>query len=168
MKYLCDNKSLFPFCSARSDVVVLIGCGSFSRVVCAEHRVSHQPFAIKMMEVRVPEGREVFAVNWQCCRGWTTNVIQLIEVFQFPQWVCMVPELATCGELLDREVSTSHFTKIEATWCYCTCCVRAPAPLGNHQQHVSNSRLEGHIWPLVTSYLTLKPLILLKNLAYII
>lgn len=44
-----------------------------------------------------------------------SNVIQLIEVFQFPRRVYMVLELATGGELLDRVVSRGHFTERDAT-----------------------------------------------------
>lgn len=81
-----------------------------------EHRATRQPFAIKMMEVEAPEGREVCASELAVLRRVShANVIQLIEVFQFPRRVYMVLELATGGELLDRVVSRGHFTERDAT-----------------------------------------------------
>uniref|UniRef100_A0A8C4ICX1 Si:ch211-27e6.1 n=1 Tax=Dicentrarchus labrax TaxID=13489 RepID=A0A8C4ICX1_DICLA len=110
------NESSFPFCPVRYDIKALIGRGSFSRVVRVEHRATRQPFAIKMMEVEAPEGREVCASELAVLhRVRHSNVIQLIEVFQFPQRVYMVLELATGGELLDRVVSRGHFTERDAT-----------------------------------------------------
>lgn len=116
MRYLHCNDSLFPFCLVRYDIKALIGRGSFSRVVRVEHRATRQPFAIKMMEVEAPEGREVCVAELAVLQRVShTNVIQLIEVFQFPQRVYMVLELATGGELLERVISRGHFTERDAT-----------------------------------------------------
>uniref|UniRef100_A0A4W6G9E0 Si:ch211-27e6.1 n=1 Tax=Lates calcarifer TaxID=8187 RepID=A0A4W6G9E0_LATCA len=105
-----------PRVTARYDIKALIGRGSFSRVVRVEHRVTRQPFAIKMMEVEAPEGREVCTSELAVVQRVShANVIQLIEVFQFPQRVYMVLELATGGELLERVVSRGHFTERDAT-----------------------------------------------------
>ncbi|KAK1885155.1 Serine/threonine-protein kinase H1 [Dissostichus eleginoides] len=105
-----------PRVKARYDIKALIGRGSFSRVVRVEHRETRQPFAIKMMEVEGPEGREVCASELAVLQRVShSHVIQLIEVFQFPQRVYMVLELATGGELLDRVVSRGHFTERDAT-----------------------------------------------------
>ncbi|KAI9516550.1 hypothetical protein NQZ68_013606 [Dissostichus eleginoides] len=105
-----------PRVKARYDIKALIGRGSFSRVVRVEHRATRQPFAIKMMEVEGPEGREVCASELVVLQRVShSHVIQLIEVFQFPQRVYMVLELATGGELLDRVVSRGHFTERDAT-----------------------------------------------------
>lgn len=82
----------------------------------AEHRATRQPFAIKMMEVEAPEGREVCASELAVLRRVShPNVIQLVEVFQSPHRVYMVLELATGGELLDRVVSRGRFTERDAT-----------------------------------------------------
>ncbi|XP_034718688.1 serine/threonine-protein kinase H1-like [Etheostoma cragini] len=105
-----------PRVTARYDIKALIGRGSFSRVVRVEHRATRQPFAIKMMEVEAPGGREVCASELAVLQRVShSNVIQLIEVFQFPQRVYMVLELATGGELLDRVVCRGHFTERDAT-----------------------------------------------------
>ncbi|KAJ4925098.1 hypothetical protein JOQ06_017836, partial [Pogonophryne albipinna] len=105
-----------PRVTARYDIKALIGRGSFSRVVRVEHRATRQPFAIKMMEVEGPEGREVCASELAVLQRVShSHVIQLMEVFQFPQRVYMVLELATGGELLDRVVSKGHFTERDAT-----------------------------------------------------
>ncbi|XP_008290937.1 serine/threonine-protein kinase H1-like [Stegastes partitus] len=105
-----------PRVTARYDIKALIGRGSFSRVVRAEHRATRQPFAIKMMEVAAPRGREVCASELAVLQRVNhANVIQLIEVFQFPRRVYAVLELATGGELLDRVVSRGHFTERDAT-----------------------------------------------------
>ncbi|CAJ1081668.1 serine/threonine-protein kinase H1-like [Xyrichtys novacula] len=105
-----------PRVTARYDIKALIGRGSFSRVVRAEHRATRQPFAIKMMEVELPEGREVCASELAVLQRVShSNVIQLIQVFQFPQRVYMVLELATGGELLERVVSRGRFTERDAT-----------------------------------------------------
>lgn len=68
------------------------------------------------MEVEAPEGREVCDSELAVLQRVShANVIQLVEVFQFPQRVYMVLELATGGELLDRVVSRGHFTERDAT-----------------------------------------------------
>eukprot|EP00066_Takifugu_rubripes_P004704 XP_003968225.1 PREDICTED: serine/threonine-protein kinase H1-like [Takifugu rubripes] len=102
--------------TARYDIKALVGRGSFSRVVRVEHRATRRPFAIKMMEVLAPEAREVCASELAVLQRVNhSNVIQMIEVFQFPQRVYMVLELATGGELLDRVISRGHFTERDAT-----------------------------------------------------
>ncbi|KAF7656430.1 hypothetical protein LDENG_00041220 [Lucifuga dentata] len=105
-----------PRVTARYDIKALIGHGSFSRILRVEHRASRQPFAIKMMEVEAPEGREVCASELAVLQRVShADVIQLIEVFQSPQRVYLVLELATGGELLDRVVSRGHYTERDAT-----------------------------------------------------
>ncbi|XP_029001360.2 serine/threonine-protein kinase H1-like [Betta splendens] len=105
-----------PRVTARYDIKALIGRGSFSRVVRAEHRATRQPFAIKMMEVEAAEGREVCAAELAVLQRVShANVIQLVEVLQVPQRVYMVLELATGGELLERVISRGHFTERDAT-----------------------------------------------------
>lgn len=112
----CDVFFCFFSCCVRYDIKALIGRGSFSRVVRVEHRATRQPFAIKMMELLAPEACEVCASEMAVLqRVRHSNVIQMIEVFQFPQRVYMVLELATGGELLDRVISRGHFTERDAT-----------------------------------------------------
>ncbi|XP_046880143.1 serine/threonine-protein kinase H1-like [Hypomesus transpacificus] len=102
--------------TARYDIKALIGRGSFSHVVRVEHRSTRQPFAIKMMEVEAPEGRQVCASELAVLRRVRhANVVQLVEVFQTAQRVYMVLELATGGQLLDRVVARGHFTERHAT-----------------------------------------------------
>lgn len=106
-------RHIFP---ARYDIKALVGRGSFSRVVRVEHRATRRPFAIKVIEVLAPEAREVCASELAVLQRVShSNVIQMIEVFQFPQRVYMVLELATGGELLDRVISRGHFTERDAT-----------------------------------------------------
>ncbi|XP_062335797.1 serine/threonine-protein kinase H1-like [Osmerus eperlanus] len=102
--------------TARYDIKALIGRGSFSHVVRVEHRSTRHPFAIKMMEVEAPEGRQVCASELAVLRRVRhANVVQLVEVFQTAQRVYMVLELATGGQLLDRVVARGHFTERHAT-----------------------------------------------------
>lgn len=106
------------FSSARDryDIKALIGRGSFSRVVRAEHRASRQPFAIKMMEVVAGSGGAACASSELAVlrRVSHPNIIQLVEVFHFPRRVYMVLELATGGELLERVASRGRFTERDA------------------------------------------------------
>nr|XP_061821991.1 serine/threonine-protein kinase H1-like [Nerophis lumbriciformis] len=98
------------------DIKALIGRGSFSRVVRAEHRTSCRPFAIKLMELEAPQAREVCAAELAVLRRVNhDNVIRLVEVFQGRRRVYAVLELATGGELLDRVVSKGHYTEQDAT-----------------------------------------------------
>ncbi len=72
-----------PRVTAKYDIKALIGRGSFSRVVRVEHRSTRQPYAIKMIETRYREGREV--CESELCvlrRVRHTNIIQLMEVFE--------------------------------------------------------------------------------------
>nr|XP_057916797.1 serine/threonine-protein kinase H1-like [Doryrhamphus excisus] len=102
--------------TARYHIKALIGRGSFSRVVRAEHRTSRRPFAIKLMEVEAPQAREVCEVELAVLRRVNhDNLMRLVEVFQGQRRVYMVLELATGGELLDRVVSRGHYTEKDAT-----------------------------------------------------
>ncbi|XP_051910642.1 serine/threonine-protein kinase H1-like [Hippocampus zosterae] len=104
-----------PRVTSRYHIKALIGRGSFSRVVRAEHRTSRRPFAIKLMEVEAPQAREVCAAELAVLRRVNhANVVRLVEVFQCPRRVYVVLELATGGELLDRVVSRGHYTERDA------------------------------------------------------
>ncbi|KAM4705828.1 serine/threonine-protein kinase H2 [Rhinophrynus dorsalis] len=105
-----------PRVTARYDIKALIGRGSFSRVVRVEHRATRQPFAIKMIETRAKEGKEVCESELNILRRVSHhNIIQLIEVFEARDRVYMVMELATGGELFDRIIAKGSFTERDAT-----------------------------------------------------
>ncbi|XP_066578285.1 serine/threonine-protein kinase H1-like [Amia ocellicauda] len=105
-----------PRVTARYDIKALIGRGSFSRVVRVEHRATKQPFAIKMIEIRAREGREVCESELNVLRRVShRNIVQLMEVFQSQDRVYMVMELATGGELFDRIIAKGSFTERDAT-----------------------------------------------------
>ncbi|XP_072290965.1 serine/threonine-protein kinase H1 homolog [Eucyclogobius newberryi] len=105
-----------PRVTAKYDIKALIGRGSFSRVVRVEHKSTRQPYAIKIIETRYREGREV--CESELCvlrRVRHTNIIQLMEVFETAERVYMVMELATGGELFDRIIARGSFTERDAT-----------------------------------------------------
>ncbi|XP_068117325.1 serine/threonine-protein kinase H1 [Hyperolius riggenbachi] len=105
-----------PRVTAKYDIKALIGRGSFSRVVRVEHKASKQPYAIKMIETKYREGREVCESELNVLRRVRhTNIIQLIEVFETQERVYMVMELATGGELFDRIIAKGSFTERDAT-----------------------------------------------------
>ncbi|GAA6106663.1 serine/threonine-protein kinase H1-like [Tachysurus ichikawai] len=105
-----------PRITARYDIKALIGRGSFSHVVRVEHRYTHQPFAIKLLEVGKHKGRDTCHVELGILqRVHHANIIRLVEVFETPHRVYLVLELATGGELLDRVVSRGSFTEHDAT-----------------------------------------------------
>lgn len=67
--------------TAKYDIKALIGRGSFSRVVRVEHRVTRQPYAIKMVD-RV-RGVEVCQSELNVLRRVKhPYIIQLVEVFE--------------------------------------------------------------------------------------
>lgn len=100
--------------TAKYDIKALIGKGSFSRVVRVEHRITKQPYAIKMLD-RI-RGKEVFESELQVLRRVSHKyIIQLIEVFESTSKVYMVMELATGGELFDRIIAKGSFTETDAT-----------------------------------------------------
>ncbi|XP_073684030.1 serine/threonine-protein kinase H1 [Garra rufa] len=105
-----------PRVTARYDIKALIGRGSFSRVVRAEHRRTRQPFAIKLLEVKGQEGHEACQAELGVLRRVNhTNVIRLAEVFETQHRVYLVLELATGGELLERVVARGTFRERDAT-----------------------------------------------------
>ncbi|XP_065516689.1 serine/threonine-protein kinase H1-like isoform X2 [Lathamus discolor] len=118
----CKNK-VAKYCAkfdtrvtAKYDIKALIGRGSFSHVVRVEHRATKQPYAIKMIETKYREGREVCESELSVLRRVRhTNIIQLIEVFETQDCVYMVMELATGGELFDRIIAKGSFTERDAT-----------------------------------------------------
>lgn len=85
-------------------------------MVRVEHRYTHQPFAIKLLEVREHKGGDTCHVELGILqRVHHANIIRLVEVFETPHRVYLVLELATGGELLDRVVSRGSFTERDAT-----------------------------------------------------
>lgn len=92
------------------DVKTLIGKGSFSRVIRAEHRATRQQVAIKMVPAK--NGCGPFE-NELCILSQVRhpNVTRLIEVFRSPNRVYMVMELATGGELYDRIVTKGSYNE---------------------------------------------------------
>lgn len=105
-----------PRVTAKYEIKALIGRGSFSRVVRVEHKSTRQPYAIKMIETRCREGREVCESELNVLRRIRhTNIIQLMEVFETSERVYMVMELATGGELFDRIIARGSFTERDAT-----------------------------------------------------
>ncbi|XP_048402575.1 serine/threonine-protein kinase H1 homolog isoform X3 [Stegostoma tigrinum] len=105
-----------PRVTAKYDIKALIGRGSFSRVVRVEHKSTKQPYAIKLIETKYKEGREVCESELNVLRRVRhANVIQLIEVFETQERVYMVMELATGGELFDRIIAKGSFTERDAT-----------------------------------------------------
>ncbi|KAF5907644.1 serine/threonine-protein kinase H1, partial [Clarias magur] len=105
-----------PRVTAKYEIKALIGRGSFSRVVRVEHKGTRQPYAIKMIETRWREGREVCESELRVLRRVRhTNIIQLMEVFETAERVYMVMELATGGELFDRIIARGSFTERDAT-----------------------------------------------------
>nr|KAG5696625.1 hypothetical protein BaRGS_034086 [Batillaria attramentaria] len=102
-----------PRVTAKYDIKALIGRGSFSRVVRVEHRMTKQPYAIKMID-RI-QGKEVFEAELNVLRRVRhCYIIQLVEVFETPEKVYMVMELATGGELFDRIIAKGSFTERDA------------------------------------------------------
>lgn len=94
-------------------IKAVIGKGSFSRVVRVEDRLTHQPYAIKLIESA--EGKDIFEAELTVLRRVNhPNVIQLIEVFESEHKVFMVMELATGGSLLDRLETHGYYNELEA------------------------------------------------------
>ncbi|XP_004697787.1 serine/threonine-protein kinase H2 [Echinops telfairi] len=104
-----------PRVLARYDIKALIGRGSFSKVVRVEQKATKKPFAIKVMETRLKEGREACESELSVLRRVSHRyVVQLLEVFQAPNCTYLVMELATGGELFDRRAAQRSFTEQDA------------------------------------------------------
>ncbi|KAM4865440.1 serine/threonine-protein kinase H2 [Thomomys bottae] len=100
---------------ARYDIKALIGTGRFSKVVRAEQKTTKKPFAIKVMETREREGREACEAELSVLRRVNHHyIVQLMEIFEVPDRVYMVMELATGGELFDRLLTQGSFTERDA------------------------------------------------------
>lgn len=80
-----------------------------------EQKITKKPFAIKVMETRVREGREAcdseLTVLRRVCHRY---IVQLMEIFEAQDRVYMVMELATGGELFDRLLTQGSFTEQDA------------------------------------------------------
>ncbi|KAB0398530.1 hypothetical protein E2I00_014250, partial [Balaenoptera physalus] len=96
-----------PRILARYDIKALIGTGSFSKFVRVEQKTTKKPFAIKVIETRMREGREACESEFSILR-W------LLEIFEAQDQVYMVMELATGGEFFDGLISQGYFTEQDA------------------------------------------------------
>lgn len=106
--------SLDPVVTDNYEIKAIVGRGSFSRVVRVEHKKTKQPYAIKM--IKVQGSKDVFESEVAVLRKVKHDyIVQLYEVFECPERVYMVMELATGGELFDRIVSKGSFTEHDAT-----------------------------------------------------
>lgn len=102
-----------PRVTAKYDIKALIGRGTFSRVVRVEHRITRQPYAIKMVE-RL-RGKDLFESELNVLRRVQhPNIIQLVEVFESKDKLYMVVDLATGGELFDRIITKGSFIESDA------------------------------------------------------
>ncbi|KAJ7360623.1 Serine/threonine-protein kinase H1 [Desmophyllum pertusum] len=106
--------SFDPVVTDNYEIKAIVGRGSFSRVVRVEHKKTKQPYAIKM--IKVQGSKDVFESEVAVLRKVKHDyIVQLYEVFECPERVYMVMELATGGELFDRIVSKGSFTEHDAT-----------------------------------------------------
>ncbi|XP_025870052.2 serine/threonine-protein kinase H2 [Vulpes vulpes] len=104
-----------PRVLARYDIKALIGTGNFSKVVRVEQKTTKKPFAIKVVETRVREGREACDSELTILRRVSHQyIVQLVEIFEAQDRVYMVMELATGGELFDRLMTQGSFTEHDA------------------------------------------------------
>ncbi|KAI5938897.1 serine/threonine-protein kinase H2 [Manis javanica] len=104
-----------PRVLARYDIKALIGTGNFSKVVRVEQKTTKKPFAIKVMETRVREGREACESELTVLKRVShCYIVRLMEIFEAQDRVYMVLELATGGELFDRLITQGSFTEQDA------------------------------------------------------
>uniref|UniRef100_F7ATZ1 non-specific serine/threonine protein kinase n=1 Tax=Ciona intestinalis TaxID=7719 RepID=F7ATZ1_CIOIN len=115
-KGMAKYKAKFdPRVVSKYDIKALIGRGSFSKVVRVEQKGTKQLYAIKMIDVKQKEGRDVCESELRVLRRVRhRNIVQLIEVFEAPDKIYMVMELATGGELFDRIIARGSFSERDA------------------------------------------------------
>nr|XP_051700563.1 serine/threonine-protein kinase H2 [Oryctolagus cuniculus] len=104
-----------PRVLARYDIQALIGTGSFSKVLRVEQKATKKPFAIKVVETTVREGREACEAELSVLRRVSHHyIVRLVEIFEAQDRVYLVMELATGGELFDRLTAQGSFTEQDA------------------------------------------------------
>lgn len=107
-----------PIVTENYDIKALIGRGSFSRVVRVEHKVTKEPYALKM--IKIEGGKDTLESEVAVLRKVNHKyIVKLFEVFQCAERVYLVMELATGGELFERIVSRGSFTEKDATEVLC-------------------------------------------------
>lgn len=101
--------------TAKYDIQALIGRGSYSRVVRAQHRITKKPYAIKM--VNQIHAKDMCEAELRVLQSVQHKyVIRLHEVFESSTQLYMVVDLATGGELFDRVVLKGSFVETEAVF----------------------------------------------------
>uniref|UniRef100_A0A915KML9 Protein kinase domain-containing protein n=1 Tax=Romanomermis culicivorax TaxID=13658 RepID=A0A915KML9_ROMCU len=97
---------------AHYDIKSLIGKGSFSRVVSAQHRATKLPVAIKVVSTKHGDGplENELRILSQLRHP---NVIKLLDVYKTPSRVYMVMQIAMGGELYERIVKCGHYGEQE-------------------------------------------------------
>ncbi|XP_012567199.2 serine/threonine-protein kinase H1 homolog [Hydra vulgaris] len=96
----------------------LIGEGAFSNVFRVESTKTKLPFAIKAMEMRSLQGKELFESELSVLKKINTepheNIINFIDVIYSKHYGYIVMELATGGDLLERIQSRGFLEENEA------------------------------------------------------
>jgi len=103
---------------AKYDIKEELGAGAFSLVKLAVEKSTGKKFAVKIIEKKNVEGQ--YSKNLQneteiLKRVNHPNIIKLVEMFDSNEFLFLVMELTTGGELFDRIVAKGCYTEDEAS-----------------------------------------------------
>lgn len=91
------------------EMVGKIGSGSAGQVFAARSKVTYQQVAVKQILVGDEEQRREALCEADIMRALDhPNICKLLAVYQYKQYVCLVMEYFSGGDLLDRLLATSH------------------------------------------------------------
>ncbi|KAL5267775.1 hypothetical protein ACHWQZ_G004727 [Mnemiopsis leidyi] len=105
--------------SKKYELKEVLGSGAFSEVCLAVHKETGKKFAVKCIDKKSLKGKEDSLENEIAVlkRANHPNIVKMIEMFEDKNYLYLVMDLVTGGELFDRIVERGSYSEKDASEC---------------------------------------------------
>lgn len=114
-----DKKKDTEKISKKYELKEVLGSGAFSEVCLAVHKETGKKFAVKCIDKKSLKGKEDSLENEISVlkRADHPNIVKMCEMFEDKNYLYLVMDLVTGGELFDRIVARGSYTEKDASDC---------------------------------------------------
>jgi len=105
--------------SHKYDLKEVLGTGAFSEVCLAVHKENGKKFAVKCIDKKSLKGKEDSLENEIAVlkKADHPNIVKMCEMFEDKNYLYLVMDLVTGGELFDRIVERGSYSEKDASEC---------------------------------------------------